>query len=129
MQVRFGVVLALSGLASCSSEPVDCYKVSPSDCAKYTQCRTVSVWGLDNQCVQLSKPVACKPVDAPGCQMGFYLRDPTGQCWGMGECVVPQGWQYDDGACYSSGLAIYNACFPQDAGTATDSQGTDTAGQ
>jgi len=114
------IFLALFGLASCSSKPVDCSKVAPADCEKYSQCRPIVAGWLDEQCEEELNPVACWPADVPGCQMTFLLRDPAGHCWGMADCFVPQGWQDDDGTCYSSSETIYNACYPQDAGAAID---------
>ncbi len=127
MCFRCPILLALFGLASCSSKPVDCYNVAPTDCGKYSQCRSIVAGWLDDQCVEEIDPVACWPADVPGCQLTFGLRDPAGHCWGMADCFVPQGWQDDDGTCYKSGEANYNACYPQDAGTVGDS-GTGNAG-
>ena len=131
MRFRCLAFLTLCGSVGCNnSRPVDCYKIAPSDCGKYSQCRTIAAGRLDDQCVELFSPVGCWPVDVPGCQLEFNMRDPTGQCWGMGECLVPPGWQ-EDGSCYGSLEVIYNACYPRDAGTAVDSGiagGGDTGG-
>jgi len=123
MLVRSLVVVAITWLVGCSSsgKPLDCYKVAPSDCEKYSQCRTIAVSRHDERCMKdIVLPVACWPEDVPGCQMVFYLEDPSGQCWGTGECFVPQGWQVDDGSCREGQLAIYNACHPQDSGATLD---------
>ena len=129
MRFHYFIPITLFTLASCSSKPVDCYKVAPSDCERYSQCRTIAAGRVDTQCAVLSDPVACWPNDVPGCQLEFYLRDPAGQCWGMGECFVPQGWNHDDGSCYRTLVTISHACFPQDAGSVFDSgtaSGADT---
>ena len=124
MLPRYLVPVTLCGLMGCSSsKQVDCHNIAPSDCGEYSQCRTIAAGRLDDQCIELFAPVACWPVDVPGCQLEFNLRDPTGQCWGMGDCLVPQGWQMDDGSCSASQLAIYNACYPQDGGGVSDGGG------
>jgi hypothetical protein len=46
--------------------------------------------------------------------------DPAGQCWQVTDCVVPAGWQEEDGSCTEALNANSNACYPQDAGVVAD---------
>lgn len=113
-------VWAFAGLASCSSKPVDCNQVAPSDCPRYSECLSIEASWLDEQCVLRSYPLACWPMNHPLCEMNFFVQGPAGQCWLVTECVVPAGWQEEDGSCTAAANANYNACYPQDAGIAAD---------
>lgn len=120
MRFRNLTVSALFGLASCSSKPVDCNQVAPSDCPRYSECYTVRAGRVDEQCVQQSYPLACWPPDHPSCEMEFSVQDPNGQCWLIGNCVIPQGWQEGDATCDQSLRANFAACYPQDGRVVSD---------
>jgi hypothetical protein len=125
MHSRYLAVFALFGLASCSSKPVDCNQVAPSDCPRYSQCQTITARWLDEQCVLRYDALACWPMDHPLCLMDFCVMDPDGQCWQVGDCLVPAGWREEDGSCTAALHANYNACYPQDAGVVAGGGGAD----
>ena len=113
-------------LLACGSDPVDCYKVPPSDCDKHSECLTVWAGRRDPDCSERrSPPLACWPVTKPLCEMMYYLQDPNGTCWGFGDCLVPAGWTDEDGSCTAEQEAIHDACFPRDGGTKSPTAGVD----
>jgi hypothetical protein len=119
---RICAALALVLSAGCSSDkPVDCYEVPPANCEKYSQCWVIAAIRLDEQCEVEYDLLACWPIDRPTCNLSFLARDPSGQCWGLGNCFLPPGWKPDnDGSCRTSVNAHYYACFPPDSGVGTD---------
>jgi hypothetical protein len=117
-------LLLLLGLATCSNKALDCEKVAPDDCARYSQCRTIAAGGLNESCVHQYYNYDCWPVDRPNCDTIMYARDSSGVCWVLADCLIPNGYQ-PDGTCRTYLDTIVKACFPQDGGARLDGGGAD----
>jgi len=126
MRVSLLLVLVAWSAAGCnSSKPVDCEKISPEDCHKYSHCIPVAAGRLDESCVDHEYYFACWSIERPTCEMILYVRDLDGICWAVPGCVLPQGWGrgwgLDGGLdCREEMGAIGKACFFRDAAIAPD---------
>ena len=126
MRVSLLLVLVAWGAAGCnSSKPVDCEKISPEDCHKYSHCEAIGAGRTDESCVYHTYFFACRPNDRPTCEQIVYLRDLDGICWAISGCVLPQGWgegwSLDGGLdCGAEMTAIRKACFARDAAITPD---------